>query len=136
MATASVNTDAPYLGMELLKAVDIQLQNFGLEVVIFDNGPDALIWKFEPIVYDEEDESNEPPVEYDPDLDDSELVEIIKPLVREMRSEETSVSVGAKAAAVLRMDNDAIRAAITSDEFINSIRSIAASALTQRPDNV
>lgn len=112
MAEASVNTDAPELGLEVLRTVDRQLEAYNMEIVIFDNGEDTLIWKLRP-----RDETR--PMR----------VPVPKPAVS---TRTTSDRVSSLAAAFLGMSDDKVRQEIIdSNEFISSLRSIAASALAQ-----
>lgn len=115
VASGSVNTDAPNLGLEILKVVERQLAPYGFEIVVFDNGPDALIWRF-----------------IGKHVERRRLHAPQPPVSVEVTSHEVAVLAG----TILRMEDDEMRAAMSSSEFIKSIRSIAASALTQREKEI
>ena len=116
VASGSVNTDAPNFGLEILRVIDRQLEPFGLEVEVFYNGPDALIWK----------------------LVSRLVVGTARTFVVEPNAgEQTSFDVATLAGRILSMSEAQMLNEIrTSKDFVKSLRSVAASALTQRVKEV
>lgn len=131
MATGSVNMPGKVDNIQwrywwdklaILRKVDEQLAPLSLEVVVLENGPDALIWKIEPASLERAE-----------GLPKDGFVEQ-PPLPLFKHEEQTSNKVAALAAALLNMDDeDIIEGVNTSPTFIKNIRSIAGSALTQSP---